>query len=347
VPVDLLNHCPSDHGYEIFTYQEQTGFGTESWPIMVLYESVYDASTESVTAQFYPEMWINRTADVLLSCTPGKSTADSSPPRRRNRRRLLQNTNVSTTECHAAYISCPIPLRLQTDQCQVLYAFSRTHIGVDYASTDSNGSILAAASGVIETSQTSFIYGDIIVLRHLDGSATVYKNLESRRKVEGEEVAVGDVIGTANGHLHFEYIPNGELFSRKGHIDPTACVQKEVVESGSVEVSDSGTVADDAFAMYIDGYFICATELGELNTCSISNLKCGLHELSIEVIAAPDGYGTWLVKLFDGWTFVEDGSTVRNNFEDGNIAREPEGHIETWTIDVPCTADDALSSFAP
>ena len=43
------------------------------------------------------------------------------------------------------------------------------HIGVDYESTDPNGNILAAASGTVEKSELSTIYGDIITLRHLDG----------------------------------------------------------------------------------------------------------------------------------------------------------------------------------
>ena len=111
------------------------------------------------------------------------------------------------------------------------------------------------------------------------------------------------IIGTAIGHLHLEYIPNGMVYSRKGYIDANLCVQLEDVESGSIEVSDSGTAADDAFAMYINGFYICETELGKLNKCTISNLKCGIHQLMIKIIAAPDGYGTYLVKLNNGWTF--------------------------------------------
>ena len=348
IPTDLLTNCPDDYGYEIFTYEEQTGFGTESWPLMVLYESTYNDVDKTLTAQFYPEMWINKQAEILLSCTPGANTVST--------RRRLQGGGTSTVavavtsnECHAGPISCPIPLKLQTDQCQVLLSYSRTHIGVDYESTDPNGNILAAATGVVEKSEHSQYYGEIIIIRHQDGSATVYKNLDNNARLVqvNDNVVEGEtIIGRASGHLHLEYIPNGMVYSRKGYINAHSCVELEDVESGSIEVSDSGTAADDAFAMYINGFYICETELGQLNKCTISNLKCGEHELMIKIIAAPDGYGTWLVKLNNGWLF-DDGTDVRNNFEDGNIAREPEGHEETWNIIVPCTTEDTLSSFVP
>eukprot|EP00485_Elphidium_margaritaceum_P020234 CAMPEP_0202726012 /NCGR_PEP_ID=MMETSP1385-20130828/184396_1 /ASSEMBLY_ACC=CAM_ASM_000861 /TAXON_ID=933848 /ORGANISM="Elphidium margaritaceum" /LENGTH=689 /DNA_ID=CAMNT_0049392223 /DNA_START=42 /DNA_END=2111 /DNA_ORIENTATION=- len=352
IPYDLFVKCDAGYGYVILAYEEQTGYGTEKWPLFNLYPSLLDASGSMLTAVFYREMWRNKTANILLSCTPGTNinaaanNQVSGGEGGQRRRQLLQNSNAINAinaidfsdKCLSASISCPIPLLLQTDHCNVLVPYSRNHIGVDYESTHPNGTIIAAANGVVEQSETSFFYGDMITLRHFDGSATVYKNLNSRLKFVGDAVTKEEAIGTAVGHLHFEYITNGQLYANKGHINGDACIKKDNVATGSIEVSDSGTQADDAFSMYIDSYYVCETELGELNKCTVSSLRCGSHTLSIKVIAAPDGYGTWLVRLFDGWLF-SDGTAERNNFLDEHIAREPVGHIESWTFIVPCVND--------
>eukprot|EP01084_Bolivina_argentea_P004267 8121_1 len=287
IPHDLLDKCPSDYGFEIFVYTEQNGFGSELWPLMVLYESVYNVTSNSLIAEFYPEMWINKEADIIVSCTPGKN--GEHVRRRRNllhkkKKKKKKKTPVAG-ECHASTLECPISGRSKKKRCKsckVLKEYSRTHVGVDFASKDY---IIAAANGIVEMSYTSLVYGEVIVLRHLDGSATIYKNLNSRLVLTNDSVNVGDVIATSESHLHFEYVPNGILFTRKGYIDPNACIIKNKHQSGSIQVSNSRTSSSsssssssrgsrgsssssngktyDSFTMYVDEYLVCKSTNGQ------------------------------------------------------------------------------------
>ena len=213
------------------------------------------------------------------------------------------------------------------------------------------------------------------------------------------------VIGVSGGtHLHFEYIPNGQIYATKKRIDNSNCIPSNPIPtpqpiqgpdetqpptqptfnpsksplippsthppteepslsptseptplpSGSITVRDSGRLADDSFAVWIDNVFrVCETEIGQLNTCAISFLRPGLHNLTLEVLIAPDGFGTFNVKLSDGWTFVNPPGNPPNPTEiDAIIHYEnftpPEGHKETWEFTVPpATANNNAAVLGP
>ena len=154
--------------------------------------------------------------------------------------------------------------------------------------------------------------------------------------MHGDPVTAGDTIGTAGAtgrvtgpHLHFEYVPNGEIFGSKNRIDPDACVG--VLLQGSITVSDSGAVADDAFSISIDGFYIGETAVGASNTLAVSNLRAGQHTLTLTVIYAPDNLGTYTIILQDGWTF-SDGSTSKSYQDTGAPGQ---GASLSWTFTVP------------
>ena len=189
IPTDVVTQCPSSYGFEILTIVEQHGF-TDSFPLFVLFESLYDPIAQTLTAQLTPEMFANRSADLLVSCSPGTNINFV-------RRRLLQNPDYGT-ECRAAEIQCPIG----SGFCHSVNGFSRKYDGIDYAANQEN--IVAASSGVVERSTESVTYGQVVIIRHQDGSATVYGGLSSRVVVEGM-------------HLNFETMKNlyfliGSLF---------------------------------------------------------------------------------------------------------------------------------------
>jgi hypothetical protein len=122
-----------------------------------------------------------------------------------------------------------------------------------------------------------------------------------------------------------EYVPNGQIIQSKSRIDPDACMDAE--GSGSVTVSDSGNLADDAFGVAIDGFSIGQTAIGASNTLAISNLKVGQHTLTLTVVVAPDNVGTYTVRLNDGLKF-NDGSTSKS----GSAAA---GATLSWGFIVP------------
>lgn len=174
IPTDLLDECPSDYGYEILTIVQQQGY-TDIFPMFVLFESLYDPIAQTLNAQLTPEMFTNRSADMVISCTPGTNIIFSG---RRRSRRLLQNANYGT-ECKASEIRCPI----ESGFCHPVNPFAADHDAIDYVANQQN--IVAASEGVVERSSASEVYGEVVIIRHRDGSATVYGWLSSRSVVTG------------------------------------------------------------------------------------------------------------------------------------------------------------------
>lgn len=192
--------------------------------------------------------------------------------------------------------------------------------------------LLPNCASALERSYTSSSFGETIIIRHDDGGATLYAHLQRRDAQNGQRVNHGQQIGTANNtglssgpHLHMEYVPNGQIIQSKSRIDPDACMDAE--GSGSVTVSDSGSLADDAFGVAIDGFTIGQSAIGASNTLAISNLKVGQHTLTLTVVVAPDNVGTYTVRLNDGLKFT-DGST----FKSGSA---PAGATLSWGFIVP------------
>ena len=91
VPRSLLSTCPPNFGFEIFTYSEQVETEDLTYPVIAIVESQYDETTQTLTATVYPQVWVDRTARFIISCTPGGSNV-------RKRRRRLQMESMKVTE---------------------------------------------------------------------------------------------------------------------------------------------------------------------------------------------------------------------------------------------------------
>eukprot|EP01083_Nonionella_stella_P099381 279445_1 len=363
IPSDLLQHCPSDYGYEIFIKMDQIEFPRNTFDLFALFESTYDPTHETLTTHLVPEVFQHFVADMIVSCTPGTNIV---PVRRRS---LLQNDNHAM-DCKASEIICPI----QDGRCIIRTPFGSDHYGVDYASR--NQPIVAAHNGVVERTDTSSgTYGQVIVIRGEDGSATLYANLEEIQVLSGESVTRGDVIARAKPtHLHFEYIPNGRIYATKKRINPSDCfptfdapdtattqapvpsntAQTPTVSNtarvtvpsttlhlpeGFITLRDTGRLADDSFAGYIDGFKVCETSIGQPNTCAINFLRPGEHTLTVEVLIADDDWGTFNVQLSGGWLFT-DGSTSKDQIDDFYhpfSIKSPPGWQGSWRFTVPFT----------
>jgi murein DD-endopeptidase MepM/ murein hydrolase activator NlpD len=180
--------------------------------------------------------------------------------------------------------------------------------------------VKAMADGVVERSgyqlntKTGTGWGEVVVIRHTDGSKTLYAHLEPGTRIaQGQTVSAGDVIGKSDSsggvtgpHLHIEYAPNGKIYDKASKVDPMPCIGDNVI--GSITVRDNGNLADDAFSVAIDGLVVCTTQIGQSNTCSSGNLRPGTRMLSVTVIVAPDNVGTFEVTLGDGLTFANGGT---------------------------------------
>jgi len=114
---------------------------------------------------------------------------------------------------------------------QVSRGFTRYHSGVDL--TAPYGSpVRAAAAGTVIFAGTYFGYGNMIDLRHEDGTVTRYAHLSRFAKGlrVGTGVAMGESIGSigtsgqAHGpHLHFEVRVNGHAIDPEPYLALSQC----------------------------------------------------------------------------------------------------------------------------
>lgn len=345
MPDEFLAAIPPNHQAELFAQLLSDG-GEETVRLFELITATEAPSARALLADIPSAAFVglidgsgHYEAVLLLAATPGvnrivpTTSVQSGDPLLRAS--LAPEAPVS--ECLAASIQCPLG-----NGCTVTSPFApardhpvhggtRPHMGVDYRAP--NGSdVTSAADGVVSHSYRSSSYGETIVIRHTDGSSTLYAHLENRHVqvgaavTRGQRIATSDNSGTSSGpHLHLEYVPNGEIFSSKDRIDPNACVG--TTASGSITVSDNGPAADDAFEVFLDGHRIGATTIGASNTIALNNLIPGNHELRITAIVAPDNAGTYQVTLGDGLTFLGGGTSMSGVLSQGASA--------TFTIVVP------------
>jgi murein DD-endopeptidase MepM/ murein hydrolase activator NlpD len=89
-----------------------------------------------------------------------------------------------------------------------IYKTLRYHNGIDIATSDT---IIATASGIVETVNYSKTLGKYVVINHLNGYKTKYGHLDKVLVYRGQTVLSGQAIGlpgitglSTGRHLHFE-----------------------------------------------------------------------------------------------------------------------------------------------
>jgi len=232
--------------------------------------------------------------------------------------------SVPPGKCGGVSLTCPVQ-----GGCNVLTAFKvpdgtpnvSGHFGVDYA-TATESLVFAAAKGTVLFSGEG-MFGKTVILKHTDGSTTLYAPLYSSSVTAGAQLLAGQQLGVAGvagscsePYMHFQYAPTGMLFKSKDLIDPDPCVEMLFGE-GSISVQDSGlpaVPADDVFQVALNGLSIGLTKTGaatDLHThLSASNLIKQDLSLAVYVISADEAPGTWKVRLYDGLEFT-DGTTLK------------------------------------
>ncbi len=98
---------------------------------------------------------------------------------------------------------------------------NRPHYGVDIK-LKTGDSVCSVFDGMVRIARYSSTYGNVVVVRHINGLETLYAHLSKRSVKEGAEVAVGDLIGLGGNtgrsygsHLHFETRYLGEPINPK------------------------------------------------------------------------------------------------------------------------------------
>jgi murein DD-endopeptidase MepM/ murein hydrolase activator NlpD len=273
---------------------------------------------------------------------------------------------ASVEACKAAILHCPV-----FGGCTVTSTFRRNrkspvdgvvrnHNGTDYRAAERT-LVFAAASGTVERSYHSTTFGETIILRHTDGAATLYAHLYYRGVEKGTFVRIGTIIGEADStgrskasHLHFEYVPSGEIIESSGRIDPAACIGDKTVtfRFHTIRNGEAFSVSRDYYVTW-DGAVIARNSTGTTNEVTYSNTIrnaiAGPHKLaftlhsfqgdvesfdltaSTQCMFFKDGAGTEKASL----TVSITGAPIVNNasqpIENGNtkyvdfVIREPDG----------------------
>jgi murein DD-endopeptidase MepM/ murein hydrolase activator NlpD len=92
----------------------------------------------------------------------------------------------------------------------------KAHLGVDYAAPAGTPA-RTVANGVVDFAGVQNGYGNVILIKHPQGTTTVYAHLSQIGVRKGQSVEQGERIGAvgqtgwATGpHLHFEFRVNGQ-----------------------------------------------------------------------------------------------------------------------------------------
>lgn len=363
----FLASLPSDAEVQVFAQILENG-GDEVLDSFELFPSTFSAAARTITATLPREAFTDlRTADasfeaiILVATTPTRPSAlrkkasridsgdavERTLPLPRGATLLPRSMRPQTSDlapaatCEGATLGPPL------SDLRVTSTFNgRTHFGTDYAA--GNGTdVTSMADGVIETiafderplprpdprsGKTVKGWGRYVVVRHTDGSKTLYAHLQDTALAVNEPVTRGEIIGHSDNtggssgpHLHVEYAPNGEIFVKASKVDPEACIGQNV--TGSITVRDNGSLADDAFRVAINGLVVCQTTIGASNTCGVGGLRPGTATLTITAVVAPDDVGTFEITLGSGLTF-SGGSTSAS----GTL---PQGGSMSFTIIIP------------
>lgn len=96
-----------------------------------------------------------------------------------------------------------------------IFGTVRNHYGIDFNGS-SGDPIVAAAGGVVLSSDWRTGYGNTVVVSHGGGFTTLYAHMSEMNVTAGEEVSGGDLIGwvgntgwSTGSHLHFEIRVDG------------------------------------------------------------------------------------------------------------------------------------------
>lgn len=111
------------------------------------------------------------------------------------------------------------------------------HTGIDLVSTNGKSfDVAAALEGKVVTVENDPLVGMLVEIEHADKMVTVYQSLEKVLVKPGDEVAKGQMIGTAGRnvyekdagvHLHFEVRVDGNSVNPEEYLSQTEAAETE------------------------------------------------------------------------------------------------------------------------
>jgi hypothetical protein len=259
---------------------------------------------------------------------------------------------------------CPLPNCVVTSGFEVarehpILGGRKPHLAVDYRASEGTP-VTATAAGVVERSYTSTQgLGEAIIIRHDDGSATLYAHLQRRDVFLGdlvdarEQIGYSGETGRADGpHLHFEMVRGGPL-PGGDRVDPVLYIvlPTYTVRVEAVQENADALIWGTQNAIQWNGSI--RAHFGEYapGVATITQVAAGLHMLRIGYSGGiwpqifPGGY--FVVAAIEGgtWAAVDPSNPVDTPTSDvfslapnwyPNLVNTPEGFVwKTFTVTVP------------
>jgi murein DD-endopeptidase MepM/ murein hydrolase activator NlpD len=134
------------------------------------------------------------------------------------------------------------------------------HKGVDIAA-DLGAPIYAVEQGSVTKSYYSGSYGNVIFIKHPNGTETVYAHLQERTAQEGDNVHQGQQIGTMGNtgdssgvHLHFEVHMSEWTYDKQNAVDPFLAFGETEIGAavGSVHAMENSRTIETASQLLPD-----------------------------------------------------------------------------------------------
>ncbi len=146
-----------------------------------------------------------------------------------------ENAQQDSTESAALLLQAPVKGDILKDYSidELVYFPTmqdwRVHEGIDYA-VDLGTEVHAAADGTVESVTEDSMLGASVVLRHADGTQTMYANLEEGSAPEaGKTVKAGETIGKVGQtaaleindgtHLHFAVMKDDKMMDPHTYLE--------------------------------------------------------------------------------------------------------------------------------
>lgn len=197
-------------------------------------------SVNEIESENSTEIAQNNAGDILLNSTGSETTEVEKTDNIQD----VENTSTNNIEMvngdntiiqEEVKFSAPIKGEITKEFAPDSLVYSETleewttHTGIDIKA-DKTSVVFAAADGVVSKIKNDPRYGLTIIIKHNGGYETIYANLlTSEFVVEGEEVKMGQTIGTVGNsanfeiadeyHLHFEMLKDGNYVDPLSYID--------------------------------------------------------------------------------------------------------------------------------
>jgi len=240
VPDGLLASTPPGYAVRLFA-QVRQGSADHSYDGFEIFPSVYDPATRTLTTHLPTAVFSDgRTAgseqEAVLVLAPVRVSWQQEASSLELQPAPTEDPDTCTTRLICPVVGgCILRSEFQGARRHPVTGEVRPHFGVDYKAPVGTP-IVAAAAGKVERAYSSGTFGETIIIRHTDGSATLSAHL-SRIDVREGNVSAGQVIGLSGNtglsqgpHLHFEYVPYGNIIQSPRRIDPERCREEQCKE---------------------------------------------------------------------------------------------------------------------